>query len=470
MSFYANFKIFGFFAVILTTLTGYTTIDWAAKDLGLKSEKFDTEISGRREVDWYRHKGDPNWGGDAEFIDRFAVAKPVKGDVTNSPLLVVLHWRGGGFASGGINGQIALADQKDRVFSAPDDFYILMLDSMRDYNVFLNRTHDEYWWGATSRYRGPVREDIPRIMKGETSCEKRVLDSVEWVIRKYGIDRNRVYLCGNSMGGQATYAIGLGHGEVFAAINANVPATVWFAAARLGFVDEKGDDVIKDRFDHFVDPPICVEWSGIDDMWSRDRDVIVRGMIRRQWPHIVLWGPFGHCSYVSSARLKNDLVERFDWLKIKKNEAYPVFTKATCDDKLPWPFKVWKPKKAWFSGWADDIESAEMVIADGAPPSGQKNAFFRWRNLRDDDNGFEMELYIASAAEIGTKQFNPPKSSNATVAIRRIQSPKLAKARKVRWRFGGASGIVERDENGTISIPDLELTREEKVLYLNCLD
>ncbi len=62
------------------------------------------------------------------------------------------------------------------------------------------------------------------------------------------------------------------------------------------------------------------------------------------------------------------------------------------------------------------------------------------------------------------------KSSNATVAIRRIQSSKLAKARKVRWRFGGVSGIVERDENGTLSIPDLELTRSKKVLYLSSFD
>ena len=71
-------------------------------------------------------------------------------------------------------------------------------------------------------------------------CEKRILDTVEWTVRKLGIDRNRVYICGNSMGGQAAEAIGLAHGEVFAAVNANVPATCWFAAARLGFVKADG--------------------------------------------------------------------------------------------------------------------------------------------------------------------------------------------------------------------------------------
>jgi pimeloyl-ACP methyl ester carboxylesterase len=463
-------KMFCFAAVLLAGSALFAGIDWSSKSLGFSPEKFDSEKSGRRDVEWFRHKGDPAWGGDADFVDRFAVAKPVGGDILGAPLLVVLHWRGGGFPSGGLNGQIALADQKDRVFSAPDGFYVLMLDSMRNYNVFLNRTHDEYWWGATSRYRGPVREDIPRIMKGETSCEKRVLDSVEWTIRRYGIDRNRVYLCGNSMGGQAAYAIGLGHGEVFAAVNANVPATVWFAASRLGFVDCKGDDVVKDDVSRFAEPPVCVEWSGIDDMWSRDRDVIVRGMVRRRWPHIVLWGPFGHCGYVSEARLKNDLVERFDWLSVKKNEAYPVFTGATCDDRLPWPFKMWKPKKAWFSGWVDDIESAEMEIADGAASSGQINAFFRWRNLRDDEEGFEMALYVASAEEIGTRQFAPPASARADVTVRRIQDAKLARAKKVRWTFGSASGTVERDENGTLTIPSVEITRKPEILRLSPMD
>lgn len=454
--------------VMMTGFGALAATDWEHRTLGFAPEHFDSEMSGRRMVEWYRHKGDPAWGGDAEFEDRFAVAKPVAGDAAGAPLLVVLHWRGGGVASGGIEGQVPLADDKDRVFSAPDGFYVLMLDAMRDYNVFINRNHDEYWWGATPRYRGPVREDVPRIMAGVTSCEKRVLDSVEWTIRKYGIDRNRVYLCGNSMGGQATYAIGLGHGEIFAAVNANVPATVWFAAARLGFVDECGDDVKNDDLSRFPDPPICVEWSGIDDVWSRERDVIVRAMARRQWPHIVLWGPFGHCGYVSEARMKNDLVERFDWLSVKKNEAYPVFTEATCDDKLPWPFKVWKPVKAWFGGWAGDIESAEMEIADGAPVAGQINAFFRWRNIIDDANGFEMELRIASSEEIGSRQFSSPESATARVAVRRIQNRALAGASEVEWTFGSRSGRVKRDAGGTLSIPGLEITRAPRVLRLKC--
>ena len=56
--------------------------------------------------------------------------------------------------------------------------------------------------------------------------ERRVIDCVKWVIQTYEIDPNRVYLSGNSMGGSGTLGIGLRHGDVFAAIKANVPAGI----------------------------------------------------------------------------------------------------------------------------------------------------------------------------------------------------------------------------------------------------
>lgn len=441
----------------------------AAALLNLSPERYDTETVGRRTVDWYRHTGDPAWGDPVtNFVDRFSVAKPVDGDAPGRPLLVVLHWRGAGWPGKGVDLQTRLVDEKDRVFSAPDDFYVLNLDDIRDYHVLLNRTHDQYWWGATPAYCGPTAADVPRLMAGETPCERRVLDSVEWTCRRYAVDRDRVYLCGNSMGGQAAYAIGLAHGEIFAAINANVPATVWFAAARLAMVN--ADGTLADDWDaaRWADPPVAVEWSGVDDVWSRDREVIVRTLQRRRWPHLVLWGDYGHCGHVSAARAKNDLVERFDWLAVRRNEAYPAFTHASCDDTLPWPFKVWRPTATGrFSGWAGDIEAAEMVIADGARPAGQINAFFRWRNVRDDDGGFAMDLWIASAAELPTRQFAPPDAATADVTLRRIQSPAFAAAPAVRWRFGGQAGVAHRDGHGALTIPALELTQKKERLVLD---
>lgn len=463
----------GLFVALLLLFAGavgaapLTSADWEAKVLGLAPEVYATSRTGRREAVWYRHTGDPAWGdGGTNVVDRFSVVKPVAGDRPGAPLLVVLHWRGAGWPGKGVDLQTSRSDEKGANFSAPDDFYILNLDDIRNYHVLWNRTHDQYWWGATSSYAGPTVADVPRLMKGETVCERRVLDTVEWTLRRYGIDRNRVYLCGNSMGGQAAYAIGLAHGEVFAAINANVPATAWFAAARLGFVRGDGRDVEHWSTDRWAEPPVCVEWSGTNDMWSRDREVVIRNLIKRKWSHLVLWGDYGHCGSVSEARAHNDLVERFDWLAVRRDAAYPVFTEATCDDRLPWPFKVWKPNYGWFSGWKGDVTSAILQIADGARPNGQINAFFRWRNVQDGADGVALELRIASAEEIGTRQFAPPASAVADVTVRRIQTPELSHAARLAWTFGDRHDVAIRDEKGAITIPKLNLTQDAKVLQL----
>ncbi len=459
-----------FLAVSNLSASPLTSADWAGKALGFSPVPADVSTTGRRDVQWYRHTGDPAWGdARTNFVDRFSVVKPVAGDRKGAPLLVVLHWRGAGWPGKGVDLQTSRSDEKDFVFSAPDDFYILNLDDIRDYHVLWGKTHDQYWWGATPSYAGPTRADVPRLLKGETPCEKRVLDTVEWTIRHYGIDRNRVYLCGNSMGGQAAEAIGLAHGEIFAAVNANVPATVWFAAARLGFVKGDGEDAEEWTVGQFAEPPVCVEWSGVDDVWSRDREVIARNMKKRRWPHLVLWGDYGHCGSVTAAREKNDLVEKFDWLQIRRDEAYPAFTNAACDDKLPWPFSVFEPRRAWFSGWAGDIESAEMVLAEGARNSGQVNAFFRWRTLRDDDAGFDMVLRIASASELGSRQFSPPSQTTVDVTIRRLQAERLKAASRFAWRFGSASGTIVRDRHGALTIENLRLSRLPEILHLTPL-
>ena len=64
----------------------------------------------------------------------------------------------------------------------------------------------------------------------------------------------------------------------------------------------------------------------------------------------------------------NDLIDSFDWLSVRKNESYPVFTNASTDDPLPWPKKL------------DDKKS------------GQINAFFRWKNVRDTPDTLETTL------------------------------------------------------------------------------
>ncbi len=451
--------------VALLFAAALSQIFWETKTLAIEPLPEREETVGRRLVTWFTHDADRAWGGRA-YRDRFSLAAPVDGGRRHAPLLVVLHWRGAGCPGKGVDMQTAVVDEKNRVYSAPDDFYILTLDDIRDYNVLLNRTHDEFWWGATPAYAGPTVADVPRLLKGETSCERRIMDTVEWTIRTFGIDRERVYICGNSMGGQAAEAIGLAHGEVFAAVNANVPATCWFAAARLGFVKPDGTDDEAWTTERFADPPLLVDWSGVDDVWSRGREVIYRNVAKRKWAMLGLWGDYGHCDDVLAAREKNDLVEKFDWLSVRRNEAYPAFTNAGSDDVLPWPFSAWRPKKAWLGGWHGDIVSAEMKIAERAKVCGQVNAFFRWKVLADSQERLEMELRIASAEELSTRHFTPPTWTDADVTVWRVQSSRLRSAKRVSWTFGEQSGVAERDSHGALTIPSLRIGRTPRTLSI----
>jgi predicted peptidase len=59
---------------------------------------------------------------------------------------------------------------------------------------------------------------VPQCPAGRTWSSETLLALLEEVARRSRVDRNRVYLTGLSMGGYATWALGLAYPEKFAAI------------------------------------------------------------------------------------------------------------------------------------------------------------------------------------------------------------------------------------------------------------
>ena len=131
----------------------------------------------------------------------------------NAPLYVVLHSAGHDVHSC-LSCTTSVGNHD--IYHSPEDFFALYLDC---------RANPGDWWWGIEKYKGP----------NVCPTEKRVIDTVKWVIKQYGIDENRVYLCGNSMGGSGTLGIGMRHGDVFAAIKANVPAKVEHVSSRMYF-------------------------------------------------------------------------------------------------------------------------------------------------------------------------------------------------------------------------------------------
>ena len=352
------------------------------------------------------------WGYAKPQTDTCFVLHP-KQERKGAPLYVVLHSAGHDVYS---CLQCTLTPGNHDIYHAPENFYALYLDCRAN--------KGDWWWGIQS-YKGP---DV-----GPT--EKRVMDTVLWAVKTYGIDPDRVYLCGNSMGGSGTLGIGMRHGDVFAAIKANVPARVEHVSSRMGFppyAPLPAGTVVPE-------PPVCVDYSAPNDSWSTNHEDFVSAMNARKYALYFYWGPFGHANNNAKILPVNDLVHSFDWLGVKKNELYPVFTDASTNDPLPWPSN----------------------LSDKKP--GQVNAFFRWKTLADTRQRAEVSLFLVTTDTLKTT-FAIPFEATVNVSLRRLQNLRVKPGEAVRWSFGQAKGEVKADAEGVVTVSGLKITAKPVTL------
>ena len=309
-----------------------------------------------RTLEYYHHGSDPAWGAkNPNQEDAFAVLFPKDGARGNAPLYVVLH-------SAGHSLQTCLDCVPKRhnhdIYTPPDDFYALFVDCRAN-------SKTDWWWGQSG------------VGLAETPVEKRIIATVKWTVEKYGIDPNRVYLVGNSMGGSGTLGIGLRHGDVFAALKANVPAGVIHVSNRLGFVGAPTNEVERAAFDKAVasipDPPVLVDYSAPNDQWSKGHEAFYADMAKRRYAILGFWGNFGHENVDVAIARRNDIIHAFAWTNLVRNAAYPVFTGASCDSAIDFKFG-----------------------AGGTKEPGQVNGFFRWRNVSDAPDAVALELRLDS--------------------------------------------------------------------------
>ena len=364
-----------------------------------------------RKLEVFQHGTKPEWGYAAPQQDTFFVLHP-KQAVAKAPLYVVLHSAGHDVKSClECTQQVGNHD----IYHAPPEFFALYLDC---------RANKGDWWWGIEKYKGA---DV-------CPTEKRVIDTVKWVIQEYKLDENRVYLCGNSMGGSGTLGLGMRHGDIFAAIKANVPAKTEHVSQRMFFPPQTIPADVT-----LPDPPITIDYSAPNDNWSVGHEDFVQTMNDRKYPLFLYWGPFGHANNHEQILKVNDLINSFDWLSVKKNEAYPVFTNASTNDPLPWPENL------------------------GDKKSGQVNAFFRWKTVSDTAEGIEMSIFLIKPTELKTT-FTIPSEATADITLRRLQSLRVAPGAKILWTFGPANGDVPADAHGSVTIPRLKITAEPTTL------
>ena len=241
-----------------------------------------------RKLEVFKHGSKEAWGYAAPQRDTFLVLHPQQAR-PHAPLYVVLHSAGHDVHS--CLSCTTTVGNHD-IYHAPVDFYALYLDC---------RANQGDWWWGIEKYKGP---DV-------CPTEKRVIDTVKWVIKQYGLDENRVYLCGNSMGGSGTLGIGMRHGDVFAAIKANVPAKVEHVSSRMHFPPQTVPAGVA-----LPEPPIVIDYSAQNDSWSQGHDAFAQAMNDRKYALFLYWGPFGHANNHEKIMQVNDLINSFDWLSV----------------------------------------------------------------------------------------------------------------------------------------------------------
>jgi hypothetical protein len=401
-------------------------------------------IHGRRESWGYAATAHDEWsypapqetGAAQQNHNSFYVVAP-KHPRENAPLYVVLHSANRtaydylGFAL--LDRKIDEEDDPSTAMTnVPDGFY----------GLYLNSTNDE-WWGWSQ-----ARQSTTRQVNIPPPAELRVLDTVEWVVRHCKIDRNRIYLSGVSMGGNGALGIGMPHGDIFAALRVTVPAGTGFAAYRLGGIApspavdapsaERQAWIRRASGEGMPDPPVVVDFSSPLDAWSMTQPALVQAAQAGHLPLILSWGPFGHTIF-SSRIAKSPLCEialEYPWLEIHRNEAYPVFTHASSDQRSP-----------WLNAPADFDDD------------GQTNAYFRWKNEQDMPSRFTMQLWIVHPA-VKNSPAAMPDTATTDVTLRRLQKFKVKPGGSYTWQViqGGhlvRSGRVQPDVANLLTITDV---------------
>lgn len=363
-----------------------------------------------RKIEFFSAENQPEWGYTDKRRNSFAVLYPEDTEAKNCALYVVFHSAGHDLYS---TLSCTEYENNHNIYQTPKDMYGLYLDC-REWE------DTDWWWGGWDEYGNIDKTD--REGKRQP-VENRVYATIDWTVKNFPIDADRIYGVGNSMGGTGALGIAATRGDIFAAIKVNVPAGV------LHFFD---------RYDNSIEPPVIVDYSGTDDIWSKGHDRFYKGADELKFSVFGFWGAFGHENNHARIYEFNDLVHSLDIFKLRKNEAYPAFTNASANTPLPWP---------------DHTDCKE---------SGQVNAFFRWKTLSDTENEVSFELRLMNENDWQTR-VTLPEESRCDVTPRRLQN--FTACEGVTATFGGKAADVVF-ENGLLTVSNLTVTKTPAVLSI----
>ena len=362
-----------------------------------KPERVKIEEIANRRVVRFENDCPEEWGYDKGQRQYFYVVEP-KDSSSKHPLLVCLHSAGG-------SGESEMPSNVQRIANAGDSFVGLIPNS---------KFAGDWWWG-----RETLMQDKEKYAKTDTPAERRVLATIEWVVRTYKIDPARIYLHGISMGGSGVLGLGMAHGEIFAALLAGVPAGADHMLARTPLAD----------------PPPALIFFSHKDTWSSQVEKMLEVARNNRYAFVCAWGPWGHLNHYE---MTNPAAFNFPWLSIRRDEVYPVFTNTSTDERYP--------------GFQSDAEDQR----------GQMNAYFRWKPIQDERRSCALDIRLVTSAELGGG-VQVPTEAVTDITLRRLEKFRVKPGREHRWAvevagLETAHGKVTADSHSLITVRHVKVT------------
>lgn len=316
------------------------------------------------------------------------------------------------------------------VFSVEERQKVLILNS-RDAIVMPDgsRALETYWFGyacvpAWAEHKEP---------RAYNFTERRMLCIIEWVIAKYGADRDRVTCSGGSMGAWGTMTFAFRHPEIFAAVYPNRPRMIQKGLPSLVPL-KKGEKITLDdgttdyfermdmvRFarEHHEDLPFVGWCCGRHDGFATFREQVemVKALTENHHGFAFAWNNGDHSSGSEPMRL---VLKYYPPSLFARNRSYPAFGHSSLDNN---------------PGNGDP--------ADGDMEGGI-NLGFAWEEVVDEPDGWSVTLSNELAREEATVDVTP----------RRCQKFRPAAGENVTWSDShGNKGAVSADQWGLVTIP-----------------
>ncbi|MCG3179181.1 MAG: hypothetical protein BIFFINMI_01514 [Phycisphaerae bacterium] len=308
-------------------------------------------------------------------------------------------------------------------------------------------TVETYWFGYYCKPQGS--NDPPRAYN---FTEMRALWMVRWVIDRYGVDPNRVYATGGSMGAWGSSTFAFRQAGLFAAVYPNRPRTKQRGLPALTKMtppvlmpDGKTDyyermDMTKFAVENHGDLPFLGWCCGRRDGFASFKEQVdmVAAMTAAHHGFAFAWNDGDHSSGAVPMR---EVMKYYPPQKFALNLSYPAFGNSSINDDIGSGELVEKTVTE------NGKERKVRVVKDGQLEGGI-NLGFDWTDVAETADSWSAKISNSLCRDAMTVDVTP----------RQCQQFKPKAGDKFKWSASsGQSGDVTADPWGLVTIEKLQI-------------